>query len=484
MKLPALCVLVLLVASTSARIKNVVVLMEENRSFDHMLGFLNAVDPRINGLNGKETNPRNTSDPAAGSVSVNQNGYDVGPDDPCHGHSCTTEQIYGYAKPENVTATPKMDGFVQNAVEIKHTDYNVMSMFNHTSVPIISTLALEFANFDRMFCSYPGPTYPNRQFVHSATAHGEVDDEVPTGGFPQTTIYERFRDSGLDWSVYYEGDNGMVWAIFMSYLRSDEAKPHLKTMDQFYAEAKAGTLPTYAFIEPRVSTNKSSHDPSYGLPNHQHPDASVREGERLMKNVYEAVRAGPQWNESALIITYDEHGGFYDHVTPPQVGVPNPDGIKSKVGFNYDRLGIRIPTIVISPWVEKNTLVSGPLAPQMPTSTSEYELSSIPATMIKMFGLKGGFLTKRDAWAATFENLFEARDEPRTDCPMTLPDVPPPAASEYERQGALPLNSHQTGQIEMLCEMNGLPRSCGSHITRGDQVAEFTGPLFQRWMNQ
>lgn len=152
--------------------------------------------------------------------------------------------------------------------------------------------------FDNWFCSYPGPTYPNRQFVHSATAHGETDDEVPTGGFPQETIYQRFEKKGLHWNMYYEGHGGLNWAIFMSYLRTPEAQPSLMTMDKFYAAAKDGTLPAYTFIEPRITPNKSYTGPSYGLPNHQHPDASVREGERLMKDVYEALRNGPLWEKT------------------------------------------------------------------------------------------------------------------------------------------------------------------------------------------
>ncbi len=100
---------------------------------------------------------------------------------------------------------------------------------------------------------------------------------------------------------------------------------------------------------------------AYGLPNDQHPPHSVKEGERIIKNVYESLRNGPQWNETLYIITYDEHGGFFDHVSPPQEGVPNPDGILGKgVGFNYTRLGVRIPTIAISPWIEKGTLVHEP----------------------------------------------------------------------------------------------------------------------------
>lgn len=276
---------------------------------DHMLGFRNRVDPRVDGLTGTECQLRNTSDPSKGKVCVSDNALDKGVDDPCHGHSCTDEGIFGVPGPANMTGTPTMTGFVQNAIRIKHNESNPVQMWAPENVPIINTLADEFVLFDQWFCSHPGPTYPNRQFVHSATAHGETDDEVPTGGFPQETLYQRLNESGLDWKMYYEGHGGMAWAIFMSYLRTAEAQPNIVQMQEFYADAAAGTLPTYTFIEPRISTNTSAHtEKSFGLPNHQHPDASVREGERLMKNVYEALRNGPLWEKTLFIITYDEHG--------------------------------------------------------------------------------------------------------------------------------------------------------------------------------
>ena len=122
-------------------------------------------------------------------------------------------------------------------------------------------------------------------------------------------------------------------------------------------------MASYTFLTPRttIDISKWNKTHSHGLPNDQHPPHSVWEGERLFKNVYDALRNGPLWNETLFIITYDEHGGFYDHVSPPQDGVPNPDGFLGiKNGFNFTRLGVRIPTLAISPWIEKGTLVHEP----------------------------------------------------------------------------------------------------------------------------
>ncbi|KAK7827543.1 non-specific phospholipase c2 [Quercus suber] len=139
----------------------------------------------------------------------------------------------------------------------------------------------------------------------------------------------------------------------------------------------------------------------------------------FVKEVYETLRASPQWNETLLVITYDEHGGFYDHVPTPVSGVPNPDGIVGPQPFNFkfDRLGVRVPTIVISPWIEKGTVVHGPKGSPFPTS--EYEHSSIPATVKKLFNLSSPFLIKRVEWAGSFEGFVtvQTKKEPRTDCP-------------------------------------------------------------------
>lgn len=177
----------------------------------------------------------------------------------------------------------------------------------------------------------------------------------------------------------------------------------------------------------------------------------------------------------------------------------------------YQRLGIRIPTIAISPWIAKGTLVGAPSAQQKQQPSSEWSLSSILATAQAVLGLQGGPLTKRDAWSARFHGLLEALDEPRADCPLTLPDVPPPAAGELERQLGLPIDEHCEHVIRTLCELvHGPPAhsapaaqpagglyceslgicrntsagACGSGIeTFGDFSAWRVG-MWQQWMAQ
>jgi len=545
----------------AAKIDTIVVLMMENRAFDHMLGFMQRGgpqgDPRVDGLDGHECNSKDLaaggectvdarstlctnatvsgaapSDPSV--VCVTDTALDNCPYDPNHAHGPTTERIFGCqycdhpggcaAQPKHsdplstnpcvthnsTSGTPAMTGFTQSAVWEKRDGHNEMTMWPSEKVPIITTLAKQFANFDRFFCSHPGPTYPNRQFVHSGAAHGETDDEVPKTGFPQKTIFRQLEEGGKTWKMYYE--DSLAWAIFMDDLRRNVSKPSLAEMDSFYTDAASGTLPSYSFIEPRIAAAKNrTADPSFGLANHQHPTASVREGERLMKNVYEALRKGPKWESTLFVITYDEHGGFFDHVPPPQEGVPNPDGMSTALGFNFTRLGIRIPTIAISPWIEEGTLVHTPPESQKPAPTSQWELSSIPATAAKLLGLGGPPLTARTAWAATFEHLL-SRDTPRTDCPLELPEVPPPPATEWARQQQLPIDEHARGVIKMLCDMNGgdpeatggtgvpplgdaaarhcsdlgiclsTTSGCGAGIETNAQFSEFRARMWRHWM--
>jgi len=144
--------------------------------------------------------------------------------------------------------------------------------------------------------------------------------------------------------------------------------------EKFSQDVKHGKLADYSWIDPRYYPTSST--PA----NDQHPDHSVAEGEKLIKHVYETLRSSQYWNETLLIITYDEHGGFYDHYPTP-LNVPNPDGrIATNPPFNFTRLGIRIPTIMISPWINKGILVK---RPDGPNETSEYTHTSIAATLKK-----------------------------------------------------------------------------------------------------
>eukprot|EP00939_MAST-03C_sp_MAST-3C-sp1_P001220 g1220.t1 len=477
------------------KIEHVVVAMLENRAFDHMLGFMKKGGPqgdvRVDGLRGDECNVKDISDPSGkGKICVNEDALDHCEYDPNHSFAATTERIFGciYGVTNNTPCTDMkmtngsadMSGFVASAIREGKDGSNEMTMWPPEKVPIITTLAKEFALFDRFFASHPGSTYPNRQFVLSGTAHGMTDtgNAVPHGGFPQQTVLRSFEDAGLSWKMYYE--DSLAWAIFLGDVQRNESKPHIQTMDRFWADASAGTLPNFTFIEPRINPNpNASGNKSFGLANHQHPTSSVREGERWMRDIYQAVRASPNWESTLLIFTYDEHGGFYDHVSPPQVGVPSPDGICTKEGFDFSRLGVRIPTIAISPWIPKGTLVHEAPDAQKPFPTSEYELSSIPATLRKLFPELGDPLTKRDAWASTFEHVLSLA-ESRDDCPTTLPVVPAPEEGEMARQLNRDIDEHASGLMRTLCQLTPTSEDCAEKVVRGVRTYHDFAPWLER----
>lgn len=154
-------------------------------------------------------------------------------------------------------------------------------------------------------------------------------------------------------------------------LRTPESLARVQEIPSFFSDLTNGTLPRYSLIQPRMASSPT------GPSNWQHPDNSVEAGEAFLGEVYAALRASPYWEESLLIITYDEHGGFYDHQKTPVDGIPSPDGIVSWNGFAFDRLGVRIPTVLVSPWIKKGTVVNAPSPAQAPTATSQWEVRAV-----------------------------------------------------------------------------------------------------------
>ncbi|KAJ0083584.1 hypothetical protein Patl1_29379 [Pistacia atlantica] len=395
-------------------IKTVVVLVMENRSFDHMIGWMKKLNAKIDGVDGSESNPLSSSDPNSRRFFFKNQAHFVDPD-PGHSFQAIREQIFG----SNDTSAdpPPMNGFVQQAFAMDpslNMSLNVMNGFDPDMVAVYKTLVSEFAVFDRWFASVPSSTQPNRLYVHSGTSAGATSN-IPSlliKGYPQRTIFENLDAAGINFGIYYQN---IPATLFYRNLRKVKyvGKFHPYALS-FKQDAKQGKLPGYVVVEQRYTDSKT--EPA----NDDHPSHDVYQGQMFVKEVYETLRASPQWNETLLVITYDEHGGFFDHVATPVRGVPSPDGIVGPEPFlfKFDRLGVRVPTIVVSPWIEKGTVVHGPNG--SPYQTSEYEHSSIPATVKKLFNLPS-FLTKRDQWAGTFEGIVQTRTEPRTDCPVQLP---------------------------------------------------------------
>lgn len=418
----------------------------ENRSFDHVLGWLKSTRPEVDGLTGKESNLVNVSDPNSKQVFVSDDAVFID-SDPGHSFQAIREQIFG----SNVSSPGRapMNGFAQQAQSMDpNMAKNVMSGFKPGVLPVYTELANEFAIFDKWFASVPASTQPNRLYVHSATSHGASSNvrKDLIQGFPQKTIFDSLDENALSFGIYYQN---IPATLFYTSLRKLKhvTKFHSYAL-KFRLHAKLGKLPNYAVVEQRY------FDVEVMPANDDHPSHDVAEGQRFVKEVYEILRSSPQWKEMALLITYDEHGGFFDHVPTPTDHVPNPDGIigPDPFYFRFDRLGVRVPSILVSPWIDKGTGICLYLSihssyiyigscygvmmdfmlwyvivimimfavihePDGPTPYSQFEHSSIPATVKKLFNLNSNFLTKRDAWAGSFEKYFNIRDSPRDDCP-------------------------------------------------------------------
>ena len=418
------------------RIKHVVVLYEENRAFDHLLGHHTSLG-RIDGLTGNESNPISLAFPSLGHVKVFDGAPYVATSHPHH--------AYGpYQRKFNIRdAKPRMDGFVDverlaHPFSSKKADF-VMQGFSDGSLPVSGALASEFAVFDAWYTGFPGPSWPNHMMSYSATSNGITN----TGDgyqckkhalYPQRTIFDNLLEQGHEYTRIY---NDSVDDLFMASFNSPACKKRTESMDRFFSDAAKGTLPALTWISPRQGINKTLGN--LGGPNSDHPSCcDVALGERLRKDIYEAVRAGPGWNETALIFTWDDPGGFYDHVPPPMTA-PRPDNQSACFcdelqqchghdphGYDpYTRLGSRVPVILISPWVRKGTIVHEPEAGHKPSKDSRFDGTSIVSTIKRLFDLPR-FLTRRDAWSAPFDHLFNELDAPRADAPMHLPEAPAP----------------------------------------------------------
>jgi len=376
---------------------HVIVLMFENRSFDHMLGFL----PGIGDLTGEEYNLVDPANPESERVYVSEQ---VGPNaviSPNHEFVDVQEQLFGDGVP--VESAP-MSGFVLNASKISGIGIDqaklVMECQSPNAIPVLSRLASEYAACTRWFSSVPGPTYPNRYYVHAATSAGLVTDSRL--GTAVVTIQEKLAEAKKTWRVY-AGDVPQCLAIesLLRQLVEDLLSPfsyhHFHGLAQFFADLKGGSLPNYSFIEPHYFQTALWHASD------EHPPHDLKYGEMLLSAVVSSLAQSDYWEDSLLVVLFDEHGGFYDQVSPP-TGVPNPDGrVSGNPAFDFSRLGIRVPAVLVSPFIDVQTI-----------DATVYEHASVPATLNKLFNLgPENFLTARDRAANTFERNVQ-RSQPRS----------------------------------------------------------------------
>jgi phospholipase C len=387
-------------------LKHIVVLMMENRSFDHMLGALKARDPRIDGLSGNETNPDTQGEPAkVQPLAEFQSQLDPDPD---HHFPAVDLQIFNGDNSSPRVAS--MQGFVKSYFnqqrDVQHS-HKIMYYFPPEKLPVLTTLATEFAVFNRWFASIPGPTVCNRAFAHYGTSFGQVSMDIFYVKEPYKSVYERLIEANPAHTAkiyYYDQSSSTIEIVNLL-----QHQPQLfATWDQFQDDCKKGILPEYSFVEP----NYTDHDTGSGeeLASDQHPDHNVQAGEAFTASVYNAIKQNDDlWKSTALLIVYDEHGGIYDHVVPPACMpdgfVASPNDTLTGREFRFDRLGVRVPAVLVSPWIPKGTVVDGRV----------FEHASIPNTATKHFLGDYGPRSPREANSETFLDLLSL-DVMRDDC--------------------------------------------------------------------
>jgi len=386
------------------KIDHVIVLMLENRSFDCILGRLypgrpdfDGVPPGAFNMVGATKVDAWTSDRGDGTGD-----FTIPTPDPGESFADMTAQIYG-AGESPPAAAPTMGGFAANYAAVSGADpKNVMHGFTPLQLPVISTLAKEFAVSDRWFASTPNQTWPNRFFAHTGTADGYVNNSPIHPPYMMDTIFNRLTQAHRSWRIYYHdfpqtATLTKIWSELPDHLYSFE--------DDFMADAMAGRLPNYTFIEPRYFA-----DPLFSrLPNDQHPPHDVALSERLIARCYDAIRNGAGWSSSLFIITYDEHGGNWDHVPPPAAISPDD---KRPDGFAFDRYGVRVPAVLISPWIPAGTIARAPVG------EPPFDHTSILATLRQLFGPFDP-LSRRDAVAPNLLQVLSL-PEPTNNGPRHL----------------------------------------------------------------
>ncbi|MBO0805111.1 MAG: hypothetical protein J2P25_18800 [Nocardiopsaceae bacterium] len=405
-----------------ASIEHLVVLMLENRSFDHMLGFLYAdagnkspSGQPYEGLTGKESNPDSSGNPVPVSkiTPAVKNAYFQPGADPGEGYKATNDQLWG-SDTAPASGTPSTNqGFVKDfaytlgweknegwSILPGTTASDIMGCFTPEALPVLSALAKGYAVCDHWYSSVPTETLPNRAFLHAGTSQGHLDDT--TKAYTCPSIFGSLTKAGVSWVIYGYDAEPLTKSDFPD--TSSAPASNFGLFKDFQAAAKAGTLPSYSFLEPSWGSTGNS----------QHPNYDVALGEQLIHDAYEALRSGPGWDKTLFVVTYDEHGGCYDHVSPPWGATP-PDSTPGEFGFSFDRFGVRVPAVLISPLIAAGTVY------RVPAGGAPLDHTSVLKTIEQRWNIPP--LTARDKAAPGFGDVLTLTT-PRTDDVLAGVTVP------------------------------------------------------------
>jgi phospholipase C len=440
-----------------------------------MLGFLYSgagnVSPSgalYEGLTGTESNPPQSGSP----VSVYKiepstpNAYFMPGADPGEGYMATNSQLFGTTSgPASPSQAPTNQGFVNDFAytlgwQSKEGTWSIvpgtvasqiMGCFAPEALPVLSGLAAGYAVCDQWFSSVPTETLPNRAFACAATSQGHMDDKTRT--FTSPSIFGLLGQHGLSWGIFGYNAQPLTMSTFTDI--SGAAGGTIGEFSNFQAAAAAGTLPAFSFLEPAWSSTGNS----------QHPNYDVALGEQLILGVYETLRGGPAWAQTLLVITYDEHGGCYDHVPPPSGAVP-PDNSVGEFGFDFTRFGVRVPTVLVSPLIAAGTVF------RAPAGGTPLDHTSILKTVQQRWSLPS--LTARDAAAPSFADVLTLA-APRTDDVLAGVTVPVSA-------GTTPAANAASHLQEVQADLISRQYPAGQHDAADALAARGTGTDYESYI--
>jgi phospholipase C len=369
------------------QIEHIVVLMMENHSFDNYFGMLGRGDGFTLGPDGKPTN----ANPDKDGTSV------------VAYHMPSTKQTNVHVSQNWANSHRQLDGGKNDGFVVT-SGKEAMGYWTGDDLPFYYSLAKTFPLCDRYFCSVLAQTYPNRRFLAAATALGDVTTELPavdTPPPPGGTIFDKLNQFNITWRNYTPGLPEI--ALYPSVYTANPDK--VAKIEDFLADAAAGKLPSYSLISPHP--NVSEENPQ-----------DIQQGESFSAGIMNAIMKSPTWDKTMLVFTYDEHGGYYDHVVPPPAFKPDdvpPDPAKTNgVPGGYDQLGFRVPTVIVSPYAKKDYV-----------SHVTHDHTSILRLIETKWNL--GALTMRDANASNLLDTVDFTSPPAFATPPALHDSAMPA---------------------------------------------------------
>lgn len=456
------------------QIKHVIYYMLENRSFDNLLGWLYDDDEPVQLIAGEKLQDQpfyglkeNTyfncfaGDDTKHYVAKGTATLNTPNPDPFEPYIHMNYQLFGNNDKPVEGQTPNMSGYLSDYARLsgikessfadkvtaklwsgtnsKEDALQVLHTYTPQQLPIINGLAKHYAVSDHWFASVPSQTNCNRAFSICGTSEGLVNNA--NGPFKSRNIWDVLCENGYntpdDWMIYYQSKTAQFsWKFWddLKYCYTEETfvvpdqKNHVANIDQFFEQAKQGKLPAFSYLEPdwigiidgleeEASNHIGTKEPT--TPNSFHPPSEVQSGEQFLKKLYEVMNSTPEareaWKSTVLIITFDENGGIFDHVPPPWGATPpwgdsKPD-FELEEGFNFDRFGVRIPTILVSPWVDEKTVFRS-------LTDVPYDHTSTIATILNWKGIDKSKwnMGERVANAPTWDNVLN-RKTPREEFP-------------------------------------------------------------------